>query len=128
MTGRTESPHRAGRRVTVPALAAVALLLGGCMTGGSGGPDLYADLTERDVDLAVQTLQSVLESQPNGAASRWENEASGNAGAIEPVNAYVTTGGYACRDYIERLEVEGRKARYRNTACRDDSGRWVWIG
>lgn len=127
MTGRTDSP-RADRRAMVPALATVALLLGGCMTGGGGGPDLYADLTQSDVDLAVQTLQSALESQPNGAARRWVNEASGNAGAIEPVNAYVTTGGYACRDYIERLEVEGRKARYRNTACRDDSGRWVWIG
>lgn len=109
-------------------LAALSVLLAGCIAGGDGGGDLYAGLTERDVDLAVETLQSALEGQPNGTPARWENTESGNGGAIEPVNAYVTTGGYACRDYIERLRVEGREGRYRNTACRDESGRWVWVG
>jgi surface antigen len=116
------------RRIVV--MATAVLGLAACTVGGGplGGDDLYASMTDEDVSLAVQTMQKALEDRPDGSPALWRNDTSGNAGAIEPVSTYVTTGGYACREYVERLEVDGQQARYRNTACRDDTGRWVWVG
>jgi surface antigen len=114
---------------TLAGATAVVLGLAGCTVGsGLADADLYDALTDRDVALAVDTLQQALEVRPNGEAVTWRNEASGHAGSIEPVSTWVTTGGYACRAYVERLQVDGREGRFRNTACRDEDGRWVWVG
>jgi surface antigen len=121
---------RPDRRPIRPVLVAAAAAIGlaGCTVGGRGDGDVYTAMTDQDVDLAVQTLQKALEERPNGVPAAWRNDASGNAGTIEPVATWVTTGGYPCRDYVERLRVDGTEARFRNTACRDDEGRWVWLG
>lgn len=111
------------------ALAVVVTASAGCTVsqGQFGDTDLYGAMTDQDVQLAVRALQQALEERPNGLPVAWRNDASGNAGTIEPVSTYVTTGGYPCRDYVEELRIDGREASVRNTACRDDDGRWVWV-
>jgi surface antigen len=90
-------------------------------------PPLYAALTDRDVALAVETMQEALERHGNNDALAWANDDTGNGGAITPLATFVTTGGYPCRRYVEQLEVSGRSGRYEHVACRNEDGDWVWI-
>jgi len=87
-------------------------------------PDLRAEMSDSDVDLAVATMQASLESDPNGTASSWSNPETGNRGSITPLETFQTDEGYYCREFEEALSVGGRSGSYDNAACRDDDGTW----
>lgn len=115
-------------------LAGLALLgavaLGGC-TGsllGGGDPSLYEVLDEADVALAASALQDGLEARANCATEAWHNAATGHGGSITPRATLVSDSGHFCRRYDEALTLaDGRRTTLANTACRDATGKWVWV-
>lgn len=113
-----------------PAFALLALAaLASCQTVSSAvdrvfQPDLYAEMADSDVTMAVATMQSVLESSPEGSGSGWSNPETGNSGRITPTRTWQTDAGYFCRDFVETLRVGGRSADYDRSACRIDDGSW----
>jgi surface antigen len=106
---------------------ALGLLLGGCAGWPTTDADLYDELTENDVALAVRTLQSALEVTPDGATRRWTNQETGHSGAITPTRTFLTEGGYFCRDYREELTLGERSGRFDHSACRGEDARWIWL-
>jgi surface antigen len=105
--------------------AATLLMLSAC--AGSGGlfqPDIHGDMSDGDVALVVATLQTTLESAAPGESDAWSNPDTGMSGSITAGRAVVTSDGYICRGFTERLEHEGRTAIMDNRACRDDDGVW----
>jgi surface antigen len=112
---------------------AAALAVAGCQTVSSTvdrvfQPDLYVEMADSDVTMAVATMQSVLESSPDGSGSGWSNPATGNSGRITPERTWQTDAGYFCRDFVEALTVAGRSADYDRSACRMDDGTWQLSG
>jgi surface antigen len=88
---------------------------------------LYTQLTQSDIERAGAVLQDTLETANNGVTGDWRNPETGHSGAITPVTTLQTDQGVFCRRYDETLRVAGRQETYRQTACRTDEGRWVWV-
>jgi surface antigen len=89
--------------------------------------ELYAEMTEDDLDLAGKTFQEAMEGVNDEGALTWSNPESGNSGFFRPVRTYVTSGGYFCRDYEETLNVNAEQGTYQNMACREVDGGWIWV-
>jgi surface antigen len=123
MAGQARHPGQRGRL----AAALVALPLAGCAGLASGDPALYQGLSPSDVGLAAQTLQTTLESAPDGASRSWSNRETGNQGAVTPLRTFVSENGSFCREYREELAVAGASGRFYHTACRDEAARWTWL-
>ena len=66
---------------------------------------LYGQMADSDVQLAVGAMQESPTNNLPGAATGWENRATGNSGSIEAGAVFVTNQGVFCRDYEERLTV-----------------------
>jgi surface antigen len=90
-------------------------------------PTPYAVMSEADVAAASRTVQRTLETAPDGDPGRWADAGSGSGGTVQPLRTFITGDGRVCRDYEETLSIGGSTASYRNTACRDDDGYWVWL-
>ena len=88
--------------------------------------ELYDDMTESDIALAVAAMRMALETKPATESVDWTNSESGNHGSIVPRRTFVTDVGAFCREYDEHLRVGGRDGVVRNTACRSDEGDWIW--
>ncbi|MEQ9813302.1 MAG: hypothetical protein RLO50_11015 [Azospirillaceae bacterium] len=112
----------------------VSVLLGACATDGgpssSTAPDtgLYAQMGEADIARAGETMQRLLENEPDGASAEWQGGQSGASGRLRLVETFQTDRGTFCRRYDETVTVGGRTESYRRTACRSESGRWLWTG
>jgi surface antigen len=100
-----------------------ALLLTACAALPGADPSI----SDADVREAAATVQLALETRSDNETVAWDNGATGAAGSVTPVRTYVSTGGYFCRQYREEIFVGGRTGDFHNTACRSETGRWVWI-
>jgi surface antigen len=117
--------------------AATALALSGCVTSGGlldgftgsfsgdGGPEVFREMTDADVNMANNALDSALESRISGASVAWRNPGSGNEGRVTPLATFRASDGSYCRRYREELLVAGRRARYEDVACRRGRRKWV---
>jgi hypothetical protein len=127
---RFESTAPPPRPSAIVGLVALGLALAACqqprfVDEGPPPVDLYADMSDRDADLAASTMQTALETAADNAAVDWSNPETGNRGRFTPVRTYQTEGGYFCRDFEEELTVAGRTEVYENNhACRAEDGIW----
>lgn len=119
------------RRFSAGIYLLASLPLAGCLGLGEaqeGPADLYAALGDDDVALAAATMQQGLENERQGGTATWQNPASGHRGSITPRDTFVSESGHFCRVYDEELAfADGRSGTIVNTACRDHSGRWIWL-
>ena len=74
---------------------------------GDAAAVLYGQMDDSDVQLAVGAMQESPTNNLPGAATGWENRATGNSGSIEAGAVFVTNQGVFCGDYEERLRVGG---------------------
>ena len=88
-------------------------------------------LNEGDRKHADFLFQSVLEHNPTGVTSNWDNPATGHNGAVTPTHTVAPKGQPPCRDFVIVVNIGGNEAhgygRYikkTGTACRDDAGIW----
>jgi len=95
------------------ATAAGALL--GAYIGGNVGR------TMDEVDR--MKTHRVLEGNPTGQTSSWQNPDSGNAYEVTPTRTYER-GGRPCRDYTTEAWIDGQRETVRGTACREPDGTW----
>ena len=106
---------------------AIVLPLGACagLTGSDSA--LYQSLADSDVQLASRSMQSTLERAPDGATRSWVNEQTGHRGSLTPTRTYVNESGSFCREYREELVIGADSGSFRQSACRDENARWVWL-
>ena len=96
-------------------------------TGFADPAELYGEMLDGDVELAVAAMRVALETKATAQSVAWTNDTTGNQGKIVPRRTFVTDVGAFCRDYDEHLTVGSRDGVVRNTACRSDEGDWVWV-
>ena len=96
---------------------------------GDAAAVLYGQMADSDVQLAVGAMQESLTNNLPGAATGWENPATGNSGSIEAGAVFVTDQGVFCRDYESGwLVVGGVAGITTNTECRGADGTWRITG
>ena len=98
---------------------------GGAAVGGMLGWYVAQKMSRKDVKKADLTAIDALAQAPDQNSLAWINEETGNSGEFVPVNSYRLSDGTSCRDFISQVNVGGKKAETRGTACLAASGEWI---
>jgi surface antigen len=136
-------------RTFLPAVAALALISGGCSMpiGSLSGKD--EDKTDRtgsiaaassassttgqavsegpvETDLAIAraTASEVLGRGGKDTSAPWENPKTGARGTVTPVASAYSQDGFTCRDFLASYVRAGSEAWLQGEACRMHQGRW----
>lgn len=96
--------------------AAVAGTLVGAYLGGQVGRSM--DEVDR------MKANRVLESNPTGQTSTWNNPDTGHHYEVTPTRTYQSDAGAPCRDYTTEAIIDGRREYVKGTACRQPDGTW----
>ena len=99
-------------------------ITGGVLLGGLLGGAIGNALDQRDKQMAYQTQQATLESAKTGQTSTWRNPDSGHYGSYTPTRTYEDAGGQYCREYQEKVVIDGKTSSAYGTACRQPDGSW----
>jgi len=90
-----------------------------------------AYLSDEDRKRSDFLLQSVLENNPTGVTSRWEDPMTGHSGTVTPTRTVTPQDQPPCRDFVIVVNIGGAEAhgygRYfkeTGAACREDAGIW----
>ena len=90
-----------------------------------------AYLSEGDRERAHFVFQSVLEYNPTGVTSSWDNPTTGHSGTVTPTRTVTANDQPPCRDFVIVVNIGGNEARGYGryfkeigTACREDAGIW----
>ncbi len=102
------------------ALATFAGVLLGSVVGGQLGRDL--DEAER-LKLASAT-QYALENQRSGTRTVWDNPDRRICGVIVPRPAFKNERNQYCREFQQRVVIDGKEQSAYGTACRQPDGQW----
>jgi surface antigen len=105
----------------------VASTLVGAVIGGIVGNEIGRSLDARDRQLAQQAEFDAWERGQSGRPVHWRNPDNGRYGEIIPEAPY-RRGTADCRDYVERVYIDGRAQTMRGTACRNPDGTWTGVG
>ena len=98
----------------------------GAVVGGLIGSKVGEHLDEKDRKLAEKTAQKSLEFGRSNKTRRWKNPDTGNRGRFTPRRAF-TKRGVICREFTQRIYIDGYPHTAHGTACRDDNGRWTIV-
>ncbi len=116
-------------------------LLGAQLGGGSGrliatgagavlgaflGGEIGSSLDNADQVMARQTAQDAFEKSKTGTTATWRNPDTGHSGSVTPTATYQDNG-TVCRDYEQRIFVDGQQEVLTGTACRNSDGTWSVI-
>jgi surface antigen len=99
-------------------------IVGGVLLGGLLGGAIGSALDQRDKQLALQTQQAALENARTGQESSWRNPDTGHYGSYTPTRTYENTSGQYCREYQEKVVIDGKTHSAYGTACRQPDGSW----
>jgi len=99
-------------------------IVGGVLLGGLLGGAIGNALDQRDKQLAYQSQQAALENSRTGQATAWKNPDSGHYGSYTPVKTYENSSGQYCREYQEKVTIDGKTSSAYGTACRQPDGSW----
>lgn len=142
------------RLISGALLAAVSMVLGGCVTGGGAGiaanslaptsvdpstPRLLAPLegglvariegvqiSRADQIDALETEYRALESTAPGDAAVWQGENGLVSGTVVPSQPY-RVGSQDCRQYTHTITIGGTEQVARGSACRNEDGSWTLL-
>jgi surface antigen len=88
-------------------------------------------LSEGDRKHADVLFQSVLEHNPTGVTSSWDNFTTGHSGTVTPTRTVTPKDQPPCRDFVIVVNIGGNEAhgygryfRETGTACRENVGIW----
>jgi surface antigen len=104
-----------GTRVAGAAVGAVA---GGLLGGAIGG-----DLDARARGMAIEAQNRALDAPPGGRPIGWTTDDGIASGDVVPGTLFVSRG-RSCRDYVQRIHVQGQNRTARGVACRNADGSW----
>jgi surface antigen len=123
-TGGAALGAAGGGLIAAAAGGGAAGIVGGVLLGGLLGGAIGNALDQRDKQMAYQTQQAALESARVGQTSTWRNPDSGHYGSYTPTKTYETSSGQYCREYQEKVVIDGKTHSAYGTACRQPDGSW----
>jgi surface antigen len=95
----------------------------GTLIGAWLGAEIGASLDRADHLYVQEATYAALEQNPTGTASTWRNPDTGHYGAVTPTWTYRTEQG-DCREFEQRVVIDGREEVAFSAACREPDGRW----
>jgi surface antigen len=99
----------------------------GVLLGALIGSEIGASLDRADMAYAEQA-NTYAQTAEIGEPIRWNNPDSGNHGVVTATrDGYNSTSGAYCREYEQRIYVDGREEIGYGTACKQADGRWLFI-
>lgn len=125
--------------IVIQLVASLSLVsLAGCSITGFG-PDVDSTITQSivihdatndlqetvdpsDWDKVRTIMATALFSQPAGESLPWQNDITGTAGSIIPMDVKPDGNGRFCRTFSTTLNGIGGVSQYRGDACKKDNG------
>jgi surface antigen len=123
-TGGAALGAAGGGLIGAAAGGGAAGIIGGVLLGGLLGGAIGNALDQRDKQMAYQTQQATLESTRTGQSATWRNPDTGHSGSYTPTKTYENAGGQYCREYQEKVVIDGKTNSAYGTACRQPDGSW----
>lgn len=93
------------------------------VVGALGGAALGNYVGNRFDQRDRKQFGSVLESQPTGHTSQWNNPDTDSSYSVTPTRTYKQNQ-KDCRDFTMNANVEGQTKKVTGTACRQADGQW----
>lgn len=81
-------------------------------------------LDEEDRRRETAALATALDPQGDGATVKWDNEKSGDKGAITAVGKAYNSEAKICRAFISELKQHDSLRKLQGTACVEAAGEW----
>lgn len=116
----------------VPAVAAsfAAVLLSGVV--GLFAFENYSEKLVAELEQSRQSgnrelaelLQKTLENSVSGTAVEYADPATSTRLEIVPIHTYKSRSGHWCREFSERIEIDGIVELRKGLACRENQGGW----
>jgi surface antigen len=100
------------------AMAALGTLLGAFVGHGVGTSLDRADQT------AATRAETKAYQAPIGQSVTWNNPDSGHSGTITPVREGADSLGNYCREFQQKVVIDGQSQSAHGTACRQPDGTW----
>lgn len=84
-------------------------------------------LEARDAQIAAladRVVQEALEHSLSGARVAASDPAADSTVSITPTRTYRSASNHWCREFVEEVQLDGRKVTRFGVACREDGGGW----
>ena len=95
----------------------------GALVGALVGSEIGKSLDRAD-RTALKEANSKAKKVPVGETITWQNPESGNHGAVTPVREGSSESGRYCREFRQKIIVDGREQTGYGTACQQPDGSW----
>ncbi len=89
--------------------------------------DYYNTMRKTDRASMERTVFKGLNDTESGTEIEWNNDETGNRGAVTPRRTYLDEKGRMCRDFESSASLDGVDYEGNGTACRNGAGNWVLI-
>lgn len=99
----------------------------GALLGALAGSEVGRSLDKADRIYARQANERAL-SAPVGETIAWNNPETGNSGTVTPTRDGYSASGRYCREYQQKIMVDGQEQTAYGTACRQPDGSWEIVG
>jgi surface antigen len=93
--------------------------IAGVLVGAGVGRYIGKSMDESD---RVKTARA-LETSRDNQSSSWKNPNTGGKYSVKPTKTYQQADGEYCRDFTQKVTIEGKQETATGTACRRN-GRW----
>lgn len=82
-------------------------------------------LSQQVQELRNKTIQKALEFNKRGKNAQWSSDADRISGSITPSGTFKIASSKYCRQYVEKLNMEGNPSTMYSIACRNEEKKWV---
>lgn len=95
----------------------------GTLIGALVGSEIGKSLDRADRAALQQANEKAMDA-PVGETITWQNPETGHHGSVTPVREGQSESGKYCREYRQRIIVDGREQAGYGTACQQPDGSW----
>ncbi|HUF86321.1 MAG TPA: hypothetical protein VMM59_02975, partial [Thermohalobaculum sp.] len=121
---RRRALARVALRWAGPVAAAIAILVGGNQWIEHRIERALVEREARIAELTDAAVQQALESAMSGEMVAVADEDVGGTVAITPIRTYRSESRHWCREFVERVMINGEQVTRYGLACREQDGAW----
>ena len=99
----------------------------GTMVGAGIGNAIGRNMDKVDRMEMERAQYQAFEYTPSGTSTKWYNPDTGNSGWVKPAPAYKDESGQYCREYQQKVTINGQEQQAYGRACRKPDGSWEII-
>ena len=121
---RRRAVARTALRWAGPVAAAIAIVVGGTQWVEQRIEEKLSQREARIAELTDRAVQHALENALSGVAVAVSDDAVGSTVSITPIRTYKSESEHWCREFVERVMINGEQVTRFGLACREQDGDW----